>query len=298
MNVENLCGKQTTQLKVLILNPNGRIDSHCSFDDETKSIILNACRKNWNTVANMTMKHSHVRQELVESLRKAVAEEFREYCGDTADSMLKKSSPEDLAVFSNRILAHEVEIWCPVWMACLKGACNVKELAEENGKAINSIALSSAVAAKCRNPKMSSAAYRISTILFHSGVKHEDLRLLNKLGVCMSPDSIVELQRRMGENCESKLIHWKNEIEKVKGAGLLLNEVKEKQVGVHDDEEMRVDIDFREETLMSYKFFGPSIFTYCQELFAISGGNLNALTDLDLAAAANQLNNVKLPYYR
>ena len=297
-NVEKLCGKQTTQLKVLIVNPNGRIDSHCSFDDETKSIILNACRKNWNTVANMAMKHSHVRQELVESLRKAVAEEFKEYCGDTTDSMLKKSSPEDLTVFSNRILAHEVEIWCPVWMACLKGACNVKELAEESGKAINSIALSSAVAAKCRNPKMSSVAYRISTILFHSGVKHEDLRLLNKLGVCMSPDSIVELQRRMGENCESKLIHWKNEIEKVKGASLLLNEVKERQVGVHDDEEMRVDIDFREETMKSYKFFGPSIFTYCQELFAISGGNLNTLTDLDLAAAANQLTNIKLPYYR
>ena len=35
LNVENLCGKQTTQLKVFIVNPNGRIDSHCSFDDET-----------------------------------------------------------------------------------------------------------------------------------------------------------------------------------------------------------------------------------------------------------------------
>ena len=133
-----------------------------------------------------------------------------------------------------------------------------------------------------------------STVVY----KHEDLRFLNKLGVCMSPDSIVELQRRMGENCESKLIHWKNEIEKVKGASLLLNEVKEKQVGVHDDDEMRVDIDFREQTMKSYKFFAPSIFTYCQELFAITGGNLNALTDLDLAAATNQLTTVKLPYYR
>ena len=42
LNVENLCGIQTTQLKVLIVNPNGRIDSHCSFDNETKSIILKA----------------------------------------------------------------------------------------------------------------------------------------------------------------------------------------------------------------------------------------------------------------
>ena len=37
LNVENLCGKQTTQLKVLIVNPNGRIDSHCSVDDEALS---------------------------------------------------------------------------------------------------------------------------------------------------------------------------------------------------------------------------------------------------------------------
>ena len=29
LNVENLCGKQTTQLYVLIVNSNGRIDSHC-----------------------------------------------------------------------------------------------------------------------------------------------------------------------------------------------------------------------------------------------------------------------------
>ena len=161
MNIENLCRKQTTQIKVLIANPNGRIDSHYSFDNRTKSIILNACRKNWSTVANMIMKHSHVQQELEEPLRKAVAGEFKEYCQDTTDSMLKKSSPEDLSAFSNTFLAHEVGTWCPLWMACLRGACNVKDLAEGNGKVINSVALLTAVAAKCRNPKMSAAAYRI-----------------------------------------------------------------------------------------------------------------------------------------
>ena len=93
MNIENLCGKQTTQIKVLIANPNGRIDSHYSFDKGTKSIILNACRKNWSTVANMIMKHSHVQQELEEPLRKAVAGEFKEYCQDTTDSILKEVKP-------------------------------------------------------------------------------------------------------------------------------------------------------------------------------------------------------------
>ena len=82
----------------------------------------------------------------------------------------------------------------------------------------------------------------------------------------------------------------------MKGARLLLNEVKEKQVGVHDDEEMRIDIDFSEETLKSYKFYGPIIFTYCQDLFVFGGKNVRALTDEDVAAALNERANVKLPY--
>lgn len=80
-------------------------------------------------------------------------------------------------------------------MACLRGACNVKDLAEENGKVINSVTLLSAVAAKCRNPNVCSSLSH-STILFHSGVKLKDLRLLNNLGVCMSPDSIIELPKK------------------------------------------------------------------------------------------------------
>ena len=46
----------------------------------------------------------------------------------------------------------------------------------------------------------------------------------------MSPDMIVQFQRKMGECCESKVCHWKREIEKAKVASLLLNEVREKQV--------------------------------------------------------------------
>ena len=86
------------------------------------------------------------------------------------------------------------------------------------------MALSTSVAARGRNNTMLAVAYRISAILFHNGVKHKDLRMLNKLGVCMSPDVIVEFQRKMRESCESKVCHWK-EIKTVKVANLLLNEV-------------------------------------------------------------------------
>ena len=47
----------------------------------------------------------------------------------------------------------------------------------------NSLALATAILARVRNPQASAVHYRISTILFHSGVKHDDL---NRLGVHVS----------------------------------------------------------------------------------------------------------------
>ena len=125
LNVDDLLGKQTSQLKVVIVAPSGRVENHSSFDDKTKSMIVNLCRKNWKTVANSFSQQPNVREELAEPLRRAVSAEFKEYCSTSTDSVLKKCSPEDLASFSNKVLVHEAEVWCPLWMACLKGACDV-----------------------------------------------------------------------------------------------------------------------------------------------------------------------------
>ena len=61
---------------------------------------------------------------------------------------------------------------------------------------------------------------------------------------------------------------------------------------------MRTDIDFSKDTLKSYKFYEPSIVTYCQDLFLLSGKDLRALTNEDVASAFIELANVKLPSYR
>ena len=44
------------------------------------------------------------------------------------------------------------------------------ETGEGNERAVNAVALAVASLIRCRNPGMSAVAYRISTILFHSGV--------------------------------------------------------------------------------------------------------------------------------
>ena len=62
---------------------------------------------------------------------------------------------------------------------------------QEGGRDVNSLALATGTIARVRNTKASSIHCRISTILFHSGVKHDDLIRLNRMGICMSPDSII-----------------------------------------------------------------------------------------------------------
>ena len=114
-------------------------------------------------------------------------------------------------------------------MSCLLGACKVSSDAQ-NIKQINAMALSNAFAARCRNQLMSAIALRISVILFHRGVKHQEINRLHKLGICMSPDKITEMERKMGKSCERKLLLWKKEIEENKSAELLLKQIMEKQV--------------------------------------------------------------------
>ena len=67
-------------------------------------------------------------------------------------------------------------------------------------------------------------AYRISIILFHSGVSFKDFGQLNHLGVCMTHKSMITLQQRMGENFDHKAIIWQKSIECNKINTVLLNQ--------------------------------------------------------------------------
>ena len=53
LNVEDLLESSSTEAKVVIVNPGGRVETFSSFHDKTKSIMVNLCRKKWKTVANL-----------------------------------------------------------------------------------------------------------------------------------------------------------------------------------------------------------------------------------------------------
>ena len=86
------------------------------------------------------------------------------------------------------------------------------------------MALATAVMSRLRNPKASALHFRISTVLFHSGAKHDELVRLNCLGVSMSAKQMIHAQSEMGKQLEGKVNVWKSQIEDKKGAEQLLEE--------------------------------------------------------------------------
>ena len=255
-----------TKLKVIIAYPNGDITARETFDETTKSIIKNLSLKNWKTVGNIVLKHSQLKQYIIKALERGVSDEFR--CLSKSETVLKGREVDEIIAFSNKLLIHEVSLLCPLWHACLKGACGKKLSSRKSIKVNNSMALATASLARARNAKLSAFAYRVSAILFHSGTKHEDILRLCRLGICMSPDSTVHFQRKMGENHESKILLWKKTSEQSLSALNMLEAIKTNQVPPleKDDMEITRDISLDEETIKGYPGIDPSAYGYCKSL--------------------------------
>ena len=97
LNIDELIEKKTTQVKTVIVYPNGRVDTYESFDNITKTLLINLALKKWNVVANVIFKQPKLKKQLHEPLKRTVNTEFKEYCSNSgeSESMLKQVHPTD-----------------------------------------------------------------------------------------------------------------------------------------------------------------------------------------------------------
>jgi len=208
--------------------------------------------------------------------------------------MLCARNPDEIAGFSNKLFMEEVRIFCPVWYNCVIGASGVSTQVDVNSvaKNHNSLALATAILARVRNPQASAVHYRISTILFHSGVKHDDLNRLNRLGVCMSPDSIIRLQSKMNEQLEGKVKIWKATVEENRGALKLAHEVVQKQVSL--------PLDVSQQSLETYDSFSSKGYEYLIKLLDEEKAkeSVEAYTTACVHSVITRLESTKLPLYK
>ena len=158
---------------------------------------------------------------------------------------MKGVSPEELIAFSrsSNLVLDEIISSCPFWSSCIGGACGVvlKQNCELQDFVNNSVALATSLNARVRNKCMSASAYRVSSVLLHSGVSQQDLIRLNRLGICMSPDRILALQCSLGKNFDAK---YKKALEEKPVETLaFLMEIEDKQAPVMDNMELGGSID-------------------------------------------------------
>ena len=146
-------------------------------------------------------------------LSSKVPSEFKYYSQGT-NSILKGTSPKELAAYSNRFVTQEVKVICPFWHASVVGACGVHKSEEKEMKASNAIALATSATSRTRNQRMSALASCISVILLLSGAKTQDFTRLNKLGfLCRTGRLFVFKQlwdiTSMAKRCNGKRIERK-----------------------------------------------------------------------------------------
>jgi len=99
-------------VKLVIPTGDGTYSFHSTPDAATANIVKNICNRNRKPVVNAMFVHEELKKELLSSLTKHLAREMTEYT--CSQSMLKFSTPSELACFSNRKLVHEIKVFCPV----------------------------------------------------------------------------------------------------------------------------------------------------------------------------------------
>jgi hypothetical protein len=124
LNINDLTCTETSDLKVVISYPNGNVVVKSALDLDSKTVIRDIALSKWKSAINAIFKHKFLHPELHLKLECEVEREIKDYC--KSESILKRTEPDQLAAFSNRILCSEIEIHCPLYNTVMKSVCMKK----------------------------------------------------------------------------------------------------------------------------------------------------------------------------
>jgi hypothetical protein len=299
-NIDDL-PRNKTSVNVLILHPNGDVIIKTP-QGQAMNTIKNLALKCWKAAANAFIADEATKPDLLIALNRSVNQELKIFC--KSEIILKGKQVDQLKAFSNKILQKETED-LPFWNACIRGSCGVQLDDELERKTTNTIALASATIARHRVSDLSAYHYRISTALCYSGISFDGAVRLNRLGICMSPQQMVHLQRVIGKDHYAKALVWKKELQSNLAACSLLQEVIDKQFPPLAEDDMVVErvADLHIDT---YNFYEREVMETCKSAISEAqvklGGSplasLSVLTEDEIWGALLILKCQNLPFYK
>ena len=112
---------------------------------------------------------------------------------------------------------------------------------------------------------------------------------------------MINLQKKMGLNTDSKLLLWKKRVEENLTVQALIKDVQRIQ-GPEEDDMILDDytFDFTEETVNEYRSYSKLTHKYCVELIEDTMQRINEsmINDVVLGEVMHCLRNQKLPLYK
>ena len=121
------------------------------------------------------------------------------------------------------------------------------------------------------------------------------------MGISMSPDMMINLQRQMGESYNSKIQVWKNTIETNRSTVQFLQEVKENQVKDCNADDMDIDtqVDLTDNTVNAYSSYTLEVLQQATKLISTTqlSRNETGVTDQTINDAIKHLESEELPIY-
>jgi len=299
LHIENLPDEGDLHVKVAFV-ANGELIARIPRDMPSKLLVKQLALKKWKSASNTILQHKELLEEVQDKILKETSKELKEYLKE--ESILLLRDPDEIGGFSNTIFLRELRMFCPMFYAFMLSAAGLEEEdALMTGSSANSIALAAATICREVNVTASALHYRISAVLFHSGVKNADLVRLNRLGVSMSPNAMLSAQTKMVSQLEGKVLIWKQEVEQNMQALLLGEEIQQEQLpAMPSEDNMAIDLDFSQVTLENYDNFTIQGYSLLMKELDGAKQKLNepSYSELCLAEAVSKLRTTKLPLFR
>ena len=158
-------------------------------------IVQNGTKSNWTTAANLIMQHDELAGKIKESTLSIIERECTRLEHDR-DFTLWKSSPDELKAFSFRKMESELKQKAPFLFSLLSQVTKDSPLL---------ICTAVSVALRGRNPRMSSLAYYINSVLQFGGAKKAVFQRLSKLGISTTYNNAIAKQGSMASTCGEEL---------------------------------------------------------------------------------------------
>ena len=155
-------------------------------DDTDRKAIKQLALRQYGYAVNALYTKQTVRDELLQKVCKSINEECKELCSTKSPSVLRDVSPLGLKQFTEATHVAELATRAPVLYAVLSSAVGKNPTVKENfdvqepnptskqrTKILPPISMAASILLKSRCPQMSAQAYRLSTVLWHSGAKKQ-----------------------------------------------------------------------------------------------------------------------------